>query len=111
MTIGTLSINKARRTSALSALAKRVIWFEPPEKALADPVRFLCYLMARPTPEDLAIAARYFRREDFVVALRNAPPGLFTVRAWRYWNLVLEGHTRRPLPRRFPDVEPVAPYG
>ena len=27
-------------------LARRMIWFEPPEAALADPIRFMAYVMA-----------------------------------------------------------------
>ena len=34
-----------RETEELVELARRVIWFEPPSRALADPVRFLAYLM------------------------------------------------------------------
>jgi hypothetical protein len=33
-------------------IARRIIWFEPPDQALADPIRFLTYAMtyARPPP-------------------------------------------------------------
>ena len=90
----------SRTTPQLRALARRVIWFQPSRDALADPKRFLCYLMARPTPEDIAIAARSFSRAEFLTALRNAPPGMFGPRAWAYLNRTLEGHTRRPRPQR-----------
>ena len=33
------------RSEDLLALARRIIWFEAPEKALANPMRFLAYLM------------------------------------------------------------------
>ncbi len=103
-------VRAPRPTKALLALAQRVIWFESPDEALANPVRFLCYLMARSTPEDLAIAARTFSTSDFRNALRTAPPGILSRRAWLYWNLVLEGHARRPMPRRFEDVAPLSPW-
>ena len=32
-------------SSDLLAVAPHVVWFEPAEKALADPIRFLAYLM------------------------------------------------------------------
>lgn len=102
---------RLRQAPRLRALSRRVIWFEPPAKALADPDRFLCYLMARATPEDVAIAGEYFDRADFLSALRHAPPGLFTSRAWAYWNLVLEGHNERPLPRRFEHMPTLHPWG
>lgn len=106
-----LQVARTKPTPALRRLARRVIWFEPPGKALADPVRFLCYLMAYPTPEDLAVAGKAFSRDDFQTALRNAPPGVFSLRAWRYWNFVLEGHTKRPLPQRYANTAPVPPAG
>jgi hypothetical protein len=33
------------RNADLLSIAPRVVWFEPPERALADPVRFLVYLV------------------------------------------------------------------
>ncbi|MEZ5583824.1 MAG: hypothetical protein R3F37_14710 [Candidatus Competibacteraceae bacterium] len=32
-------------TPEMAAVARRVIWFEEPEQALSDPVRFLAYAM------------------------------------------------------------------
>ena len=40
-------------TPALLKVARRVIWFEKPEEALADPVHFLAYVMTYGTAEDL----------------------------------------------------------
>ena len=34
-------------------LARRVIWFEPPEKALSDPIRFMTYAMTCARHEDM----------------------------------------------------------
>jgi hypothetical protein len=44
----------------LRELARRVIWFESPSKAVADRVRFLAYLMTYGTAEDIAVARKYF---------------------------------------------------
>src|SRR5207245_1625754 len=41
------------------ALAARLIWFEPPAEALADPIRFIAYALARATHEDMKILRRY----------------------------------------------------
>ena len=43
----------------LLGLAPRVIWFEEPERALADPARFLTYLMTYGTSEEIAVVRRY----------------------------------------------------
>ena len=41
------------------ALARRLIWFQTPEEALADPVRFMAYAFARATHEEMkALRAR-----------------------------------------------------
>ena len=34
-------------------VARRVIWFEPPAEALADPVRFMVYAMSHATHDDM----------------------------------------------------------
>jgi hypothetical protein len=42
-------------TPETEAVAQRVIWFEEPEKALFDPVRFLAYAMTYATHEALRV--------------------------------------------------------
>ena len=41
------------QTPEFLRMAQRVIWFEPPEVALADPIRLVAYAMATSTPEDM----------------------------------------------------------
>jgi len=86
------------------SLAPRIIWFESPEQALADPVRFLAYLMTYATPEDLAVARRHLEPEDFREALEKAPPGIIDERSWAYWHAVTGRYPPPPMPRRaIPD--------
>jgi len=40
----------------LLGVAPRVIWFEPPKEALANPVRFVAYLMTYGTLDDMTIS-------------------------------------------------------
>ena len=75
-------------------LARRVIWFEPPERALVDPVRFLAYLMTYGTVQDIAAARRYFSADDFRAAVEQAPPGIFDERSW-LTGISLRNGTRR----------------
>ena len=83
-------------------LARRMIWFEPPERALADPIRFLAYVMTHATPADLAALRRYVSDDDFREALDNAPPGIIDPRSWAYWNLRMGRDPAPPMPvRRF----------
>jgi hypothetical protein len=94
----------ARNDPALSRVARNVIWFEEPGEALQNEERFLAYLMTYGNLEDLLTAFNYFSDESFMAALRNAPPGIFDIRSWTFWNL----HYFRavpPLPvRRLPDL-------
>jgi hypothetical protein len=68
----------------LLEVVPNVIWFEPPERALADPVRFLAYLMTYGTAEEVAVVMRYVSLEEFREALEHAPPGIFDERSWNY---------------------------
>jgi hypothetical protein len=81
-------------------VAPRVIWFEPPERALADPARFLTYLMTYGTSEDVAVVRRYVGLDDFREALEHGPPGIMDERSWAYWNVVTGRDPIPPMPRR-----------
>ena len=81
-------------------VARRVIWFEPPEKALADPVRFMAYAMAYARHEDMKIIRRYVSDADFREALDHAPPGIIDPRSWAYWNSKMGRWPAPPLPER-----------
>ena len=50
----TIPINPETET-----VARRVIRFEPPAKALPDPVRFMAYAMANATHDDMKVIRRY----------------------------------------------------
>jgi hypothetical protein len=83
-----------------AALAKRLVWFEPPGEALADPVRFLAYAFARATHDDMNVLRRYLIDDDFREALSNAPPGIIDPRSWCYWHVRLGQYPAPPLPVR-----------
>jgi hypothetical protein len=87
-------------TDDLLSVAPRVIWFEPPERALADPVRFLTYVMTYATPEEIAVVRRHVRLEDFREALEQVAPGIMDERSWAYWNIVTGRYPVPPMPRR-----------
>jgi hypothetical protein len=81
-------------------LAPHVIWFEPAERALAEPVRFLAYVMTYGTAEDIAVVRRYVQLDDFRQALEQAPPGIMDERSWAYWNAMTGRYPAPPMPRR-----------
>jgi hypothetical protein len=91
-------------TEDLLTVAPRVVWFEPPEKALANPVRFLAYLMTYGTLDDIAVVRRYLDLDDFREALEHAPAGIIDERSWAYWNVMIGWYPVPPMPRRIiPD--------
>ncbi len=83
----------------LLSLAARVVWFEPPERALAEPVRFLAYVTYG-TLQDVAVIRRYVQLDDFRKALEHAPPGIMDERSWAYWNAMTGRYPVPPMPRR-----------
>jgi len=93
-------------TPETRALAERLVWFEPAEAALADPIRFLAYAFARATHEDMSTLRGFLTDDDLREALDRAPPGIIDPRSWAYWNLVLGRYPAPPAPtRRFPEGE------
>jgi hypothetical protein len=90
-------------TPEFAAMARRVIRFEEPEQALADPVRFVTYAMTYGLPGDMKTLREYYSDGELREALDRAPPGIFDGRSWAYWNLKLGRIPVPPPPeRRFP---------
>lgn len=85
-------------------VARRVIWFEPAERALADPIRFLAYAMTYARHEDMKVIRQYVSDDDFREALDHAPPGIIDARSWAYWNSKMGRFPPPPLPRRHLEV-------
>ena len=67
-------MKKLTLTDELTNVASRVIWFEPPEKALSDPVRFLTYAMTYGTHEDMKVVRQHVADEELREVLDQAPP-------------------------------------
>jgi hypothetical protein len=79
---------------------RRVIWFESPQDALTDPVRFTASAMRYATHEDMQVIRQHISDEDFRAALDNAPPGIIDERSWAYWNSNMGRYPAPPLPMR-----------
>ena len=83
-------------TPELEAIARRLVWFESPDQALSDPVRFMAYAMARASFEDMTEIRRHVSDAEFIEAIDRAPPGIIDPRSWSYWNLVVAGQQPPP---------------
>jgi hypothetical protein len=82
------------------SVAPRIIWFEPPERALADPIRFMAYAITYARHEDMRVIRQYVSDDDFREALDRAPPGIIDPRSWAYWNSKMGRYPAPPLPKR-----------
>ena len=95
-------MNPIPLTPETEALATRLVWFEPPAQALADPVRFAAYAFARATHADMKILRGFLDDDNLREALDRAPPGIIDARSWAYWNARLGRYPAPPMPvRRF----------
>jgi hypothetical protein len=88
-------------TAQMLGVVPRIIWFEPPERALADPVRFMAYAMTYARHEDMRLIRESVSDEDFREALDRAPPGIIDPRSWAYWNSKMGRYPPPPLPKRY----------
>ena len=90
--------------TSLESIARRVNWYTDPAQVLANTSVFLSQVMARGLTEDIVVVLQRYSADEFRKAYLNAPPGLFSKRAWAYWGLMLLNDRHRPLPERFPGA-------
>jgi hypothetical protein len=93
-------MNPLPLTPDIEAIAKRVIWFEEPQQAIADPIRFVAYAMTYGDHLDMAVIRRYLSDDDLREGISCPPPGIFDPRSWAYWNLMLGRYPAPPMPER-----------
>lgn len=87
-------------TPETEQLARRLVWFEEPADALADPVRFVAYALESATHEDKQALRGYVTDADIRETLASAPPGIIRPRSWGYWNARMGRYPAPPLPTR-----------
>ncbi len=87
-------------TEELARVARRTVWFQAPEEAVADPVHFIAHVLTYGTHEDVDALRHYVSDKELAEAIRNAPPGIFDARSWTYWNLMIGRYPAPPLPER-----------
>lgn len=96
----TFAMNQIPRTPETEEPARRLVWFEEPAEALADPIRFLAYALEFATHEDLTTLARYVTEADIRETLDAAPPGIIRPRSRAYWNARIGRYPAPPMPTR-----------
>jgi len=87
-------------TTQTAEVARRIIWFEEPAKALANPVRFMAYAMTYARHRDMRVIRQYVSDDEIRQALDFAPPGIIDPRSWAYWNLKMGRFPPPPMHKR-----------
>ena len=87
-------------TEDLRRVARRCVWFKPPEEAAACPEHFVAHVLTFGTHEDVKALRRQFSDAELIEAMDNAPGGVFDARSWAYWNLILGRAEAPAMPRR-----------
>ena len=95
-----LALKPISLTPEIRDIARRIVRFESPEKAISDPIRFVAYAMTHAPPEDIRAIRRYVCNDDFREALDHAPAGIIDPRSWAYWNNKMGRYPPPPLPMR-----------
>jgi hypothetical protein len=90
----------------LTYFARKYIWWQARESAVASPHRVVAQVMNIGTFDDVQALLRQVGEAEFKQALREARPGEFSERSWHYWHLVL-GVTQ---PDRIPPM-PLRRFG
>ena len=74
----------------IKQIARRVNWFEPPERLIDDVDRFLVYFMQYCLDTDIPPMRKFFSDDQFRRALNNRPPGIMDERSVSFWHLILD---------------------
>lgn len=86
---------------AIREIARRLIWWQTPDRVLAQPRRFLAQVMALGTWDDIVAVRQVYGDDALRAVLADPPPGVFDPRSWHYWHAVFGIDPVPPLPRRF----------
>jgi len=87
----------------LAPLARKYIWWQPPERSLRDRRRLVAQFMDIGTQADVESLRNALGDDALRLALREARAGEFSERSWHYLHLVLgmaRPHAVPPLPIR-----------
>lgn len=89
------------------SMARKYVWWQPPERTLADRPLFLAQMMNVGTADDIRWLLSLVSNSELREVLRDPPIGIFNPRSWNFWHLRL-GLTPPPeLPvRRLPPEIP-----
>jgi len=73
----------------LTYFARKYIWWQTPDSAVANPRRIFAQVMNIGTFEDAQALLEFAGKAELRQVLQDAHPGEFSDRSWHYWHLVL----------------------
>ena len=82
------------------AMARKYVWWQSPERTLADTRFFVAQLMTLGSVDDIRWLLSRVSEDRLRAVLRNPPAGVFNGRSWRYWHLRLGCAPVPELPER-----------
>ena len=88
------------KSKEMQDVARRVVWFEPPEKALENPILFMTQLMTYGHLDDVVTVMQHVPMSEFEKTLDDPVPGIFDRASWRFWNAKCGRDPDMPLPER-----------
>ena len=80
-----INLNETQKIFLLDS-ARRYIWWETPEKAIAYPQRILAQVMNIGVLEDMGKIIELFSQIDLINVLNTAEIGQFNGRSWCFWH-------------------------
>ena len=101
------NVDRLTRDERATAMARKYVWWQPPERTLADRRLFLAQMMNLGTADDIRWLLSRVSTFELHELLDDPPVGIFNPRSWKFWHLRL-GLTpapelpKRRLPREFP---------
>ena len=85
-------------------MAKKYVWWQPPERTLHDGRLLLAQLMTLGTADDVRWLVAVASSDDLLRVLDDPPVGVFNRRSWAFWHLRLGREAVPDLPaRRLPS--------
>ena len=81
-------------------MAKKYVWWQPPEPTLADARLLLAQMMTLGTAADVRWLLSVASRDDLLQVLDDPPVGVFNRRSWTFWHNWLDKETVPDLPAR-----------
>ena len=70
-------------------MARKYVWWQPPDATLADRPLLLAQMMTLGTVDDVRWLLSWTSEEELRSVLDNPPVGVFNGRSWHFWHLRL----------------------